>query len=66
MRTRVSLSGTRSEAVTAPLRGMIIGRSNLPLAHEGDALFTVFTDSMELYQSRLAEAHEAITAHSND
>ncbi|MEJ2533915.1 MAG: succinylglutamate desuccinylase/aspartoacylase family protein [Gammaproteobacteria bacterium] len=31
--------GTRTEDVTAPLRGMIIGRSNLPLAHEGDALF---------------------------
>jgi predicted deacylase len=31
--------GTRSEEVIAPIRGMIIGRSNLPLAHEGDALF---------------------------
>jgi hypothetical protein len=33
--------GERSEDVTSPLGGLIIGRSNLPLAHEGDALFHV-------------------------
>jgi len=31
--------GTRAEPVVAPCSGLIIGRSNLPLAHEGDALF---------------------------
>ncbi len=31
--------GTRCETVTSPNGGIIIGRSNLPLAHEGDALF---------------------------
>jgi predicted deacylase len=31
--------GQHEESVTAPLDGIVIGRSNLPLAHEGDALF---------------------------
>ena len=31
--------GQHDESVTAPLDGIVIGRSNLPLAHEGDALF---------------------------
>ena len=29
------------EPVTAPFDGIIIGRSNLPLAHEGEALFNI-------------------------
>ncbi len=33
--------GTRAEPVLAPSGGIIIGRSNLPLAHEGDALFHI-------------------------
>lgn len=33
--------GTRSAPVLSPVSGLIIGRSNLPLAHEGDALFHV-------------------------
>jgi len=33
--------GTYEVAVAAPFDGIIIGRSNLPLAHEGDALFNV-------------------------
>lgn len=33
--------GDRAEAVVSPIDGIIIGRSNLPLAHEGDALFHV-------------------------
>ncbi len=31
--------GQRDEIMTAPFDGIVIGRSNLPLAHEGDALF---------------------------
>jgi len=31
--------GTEEEAVVAPFDGIVIGRSMLPLAHEGDALF---------------------------
>jgi predicted deacylase len=31
--------GHREDAVLAPFDGIVIGRSNLPLAHEGDALF---------------------------
>lgn len=33
--------GTRATPVITPISGLIIGRSNLPLAHEGDALFHV-------------------------
>lgn len=33
--------GTEEEEVTAPFDGIVIGRSNLPLAHEGDALFNL-------------------------
>lgn len=33
--------GEAQEKVTAPFDGIVIGRSNLPLAHEGDALFNV-------------------------
>jgi predicted deacylase len=33
--------GTRVTPVPSPIGGLIIGRSNLPLAHEGDALFHV-------------------------
>ena len=33
--------GEAREVVTAPFDGIVIGRSNLPLAHEGDALFNV-------------------------
>lgn len=33
--------GDGQEAAIAPFDGIVIGRSNLPLAHEGDALFNV-------------------------
>jgi predicted deacylase len=33
--------GEDQENVSAPFDGIVIGRSNLPLAHEGDALFNV-------------------------
>ncbi len=33
--------GYREEEVTARYDGIVIGRSNLPLAHEGDALFNI-------------------------
>lgn len=33
--------GESREKVIAPFDGIVIGRSNLPLAHEGDALFNV-------------------------
>ena len=33
--------GDSSEILVAPFDGIIIGRNNLPLAHEGDALFNV-------------------------
>ena len=38
--------GDDEENVIAPFDGIVIGRSNLPLAHEGDALFNLstFTD----------------------
>ena len=33
--------GDSSDTLVAPFDGIIIGRSNLPLAHEGDALFNI-------------------------
>lgn len=33
--------GTDQEPVVAPFDGIVIGKSNLPLAHEGDAVFNV-------------------------
>jgi predicted deacylase len=33
--------GDAEESVVAPFDGIVIGRSNLPLAHEGDALFNL-------------------------
>jgi predicted deacylase len=33
--------GEGQESASAPFDGIVIGRSNLPLAHEGDALFNV-------------------------
>jgi predicted deacylase len=35
--------GEYEEPVIAPFDGIVIGRSNLPLAHEGDALFNIAT-----------------------
>lgn len=56
--------GETESAVKAPFRGVIIGRSNLPLAHEGDALFHVAAvdsakqtaDLVEEFQARLEPA----------
>ena len=33
--------GRREDGIYAPFDGIVIGRSNLPLAHEGDALFNL-------------------------
>ena len=33
--------GDQEDSVVAPFDGIVIGRSNLPLAHEGDALFNL-------------------------
>jgi predicted deacylase len=33
--------GEREDAVVAPFDGIVIGRNNLPLTHEGDALFNI-------------------------
>ena len=33
--------GDDQEGLSAPFDGLVIGRSNLPLAHEGDALFNL-------------------------
>ncbi len=33
--------GGQEETIRTPIDGIVIGRSNLPLAHEGDALFNV-------------------------
>lgn len=54
--------GETELAVTAPFPGIIIGRSNLPLAHEGDALMHIARfdsvsqakDAVEEFQSELS------------
>jgi hypothetical protein len=33
--------GEKTETVTAPFPGIVIGRTNLPLVHEGEALYHV-------------------------
>ena len=33
--------GTIEEVIRSPFHGMIIGRSTLPLVHEGEALFNI-------------------------
>lgn len=46
--------GDREESALASHSGIVIGRSNLPLAHEGDALFNVATFE------RVTEAEEVV------
>ncbi len=46
--------GDREENVVAAHSGIVIGRSNLPLAHEGDALFNIATFE------RVTEAEETV------
>lgn len=54
--------GEYEEQVFAPFDGIVIGRSNLPLAHEGDALFNIAAfksvsraeDKLELFAASLA------------
>jgi hypothetical protein len=46
--------GDREESVIASHSGIVIGRSNLPLAHEGDALFNVATFE------KVTQAEEAV------
>lgn len=58
--------GEAQEDILAPFDGIVIGRSNLPLAHEGDALFNLSTfedvpkagDVVETF----ASTHQDLTA----
>jgi predicted deacylase len=54
--------GRREDVIHAPFDGIVIGRSNLPLAHEGDALFNLgsFCDvpKAEDVVESFAHAHE--------
>jgi predicted deacylase len=54
--------GRREDVIYAPFDGIVIGRSNLPLAHEGDALFHLgsFRDvpKAEGVVETFAHAHE--------
>jgi predicted deacylase len=55
--------GDGTTTVTAPFDGIVIGRSNLPLAHEGDALFHVAAFSSV---TRAEDRVEAFAAHHSD
>jgi len=51
--------GEREAEVLSPSDGIVIGRTNLPLANEGDALFHIARfDKMERVTQRLEEFHE--------
>ena len=48
--------GSSEEAVVAPFDGIVIGCNNLPLAHEGDALFNLAAfKSVMTAESRVEE-----------
>jgi len=58
--------GIAEQSVVAPFDGIVIGRSNLPLAHEGDALVNLGAfKNVEIAQGRVetfADVHDADTA----
>ena len=55
--------GDASEIMAAPFDGMVIGRSNLPLAHEGDALFNIAEFKSAAKAEDLVEEFTAIYDH---
>ena len=53
--------GETDVSVTAPCAGIIVGKNNLPLAHEGDALVHIARyDSVALAQDTVEEFHTEI------
>jgi len=58
--------GEAQEKVIAPYDGIIIGRNNLPLAHEGDALFNVAAFKSVARAETKVEQFAAIHAESED
>jgi len=55
--------GDSSDVVLAPFDGIVIGRSNLPLAHEGDALFNIAEFTSVSKAEGLVEEFTAIYDH---
>ena len=55
--------GDASEIMAAPFDGIVIGRSNLPLAHEGDALFNIAEFKSAAKAEDLVEEFTAIYDH---
>lgn len=55
--------GDASEVMSAPFDGIVIGRSNLPLAHEGDALFNIAEFKSAAKAEDLVEEFTAIYDH---
>ena len=58
--------GEAQEAVIAPFDGIVIGRSNIPLAHEGDALFNIAAFHSVSRAETNVEQFAAIHADSGD
>jgi len=52
--------GEREIQVTAPFSGIVIGRTNLPLVNEGDALYHIarFGSDIEEIEAKVDEFHE--------
>lgn len=55
--------GDTSEVMLAPFDGIVIGRNNLPLAHEGDALFNIAEFKSVSKAESLVEEFTAIYDH---
>jgi predicted deacylase len=55
--------GDSSDVMLAPFDGIVIGRSNLPLAHEGDALFNIAEFTSVSKAEGLVEEFTAIYEH---
>jgi predicted deacylase len=53
--------GEHADSVTSPLGGIIVGCSNLPLAHEGDALFHIA--SFDSVAQAAGAVEEFVTTH---
>ncbi len=59
--------GENEEAIYAPAPGIIIGISNLPLVHEGDAVFHIARfDENDIDRSMLEDFQEALNGRAED
>jgi predicted deacylase len=59
--------GEQETQITAPFSGIVIGRSNLPLVNEGDALYHIARfEDLEEVEAKVGEFHEIHTPEFNE